>query len=101
MKRQEIISDRRGEEQEPPRKREQPSSVNRQTLVVGNLIGPIIVALGYTLMRRGPENAVDHPEAFHYVCRNPACKHEFTLTAAEFNDWVGKHPGEYIKCPKC
>jgi hypothetical protein len=100
MKRQEIIVDR-GREERPTADGATPSSGNRQKLMVAALIALIAVALGFSLMRRGPDNAVDHPDGFHYVCRNPACKHEFTLTAAEFNDWVGNHPGEYIKCPKC
>ena len=101
MKRQEIIEDRDDEKRSRQADAGSSGGGNKQKLIVGVIIALIVVALGFSLMRRGPENAADHPEGFRYVCRNPSCKNEFTLTAAEFNDWVIKHPGEYIKCPKC
>jgi hypothetical protein len=75
--------------------------MKRQQVIVGAAIAVIVLAIGWILLRRAPDNAADHPDGFTYVCRNPKCKNEFTLTAAEFNSWVTKHPGEYVKCPKC
>jgi hypothetical protein len=76
--------------------------MDKRNAILGGSVGLVVVCLlTWVLLHRQPENSVDHPDGFHYVCRNPSCKHEFTLTAAQFNDWVINHPGQTIKCPKC
>jgi hypothetical protein len=75
--------------------------MDKKKLIVGGAVGVVVVFLGWMVLHRPPENSVDHPDGFHYVCRNPSCKNEFILTSAEFDDWVIHHPGQTIKCPKC
>lgn len=40
-------------------------------------------------------------DAVTMVCQNPACKNEFKITPAEAQDYLRRHPGDSIHCPKC
>jgi hypothetical protein len=75
--------------------------MNRKQQIVAVAVGMVILFVAWLMFHRTPDSAVDHAEGFHYVCQNPTEKHEFTLSTAAFNEYVSKHPGEYIKCPKC
>ena len=75
--------------------------MNRQNILAGVGIGALVLAVAWFSMHRSPDNGVDHPEGFTYVCLKPGCGNEFHLSTREFNDYVSRHPGEYIKCPKC
>jgi hypothetical protein len=44
---------------------------------------------------------LDHPDGFPFVCQNPSCHYEFTISVSEAEEIRTKHPGEPLKCPKC
>jgi len=43
----------------------------------------------------------DFPEGLFFLCGNPDCKAEFTLTLKQFGQHHEEHWGEPVPCPKC
>ncbi|MDB5291035.1 MAG: hypothetical protein JWL69_2276 [Phycisphaerales bacterium] len=61
------------------------------------VIGVAIVVAG----RWRPANNANFPNGTWWICQNPACKAEFSMSSKELGEWHAKHYGDPLPCPKC
>jgi rubrerythrin len=59
----------------------------------------IITGISFWFWR--PANNVNAPRGTWWICKNPTCKNEFSLTMAQFSEHHEKHYGQPVTCPKC
>lgn len=76
------------------------SENRKQVAIVGGFVFCLFI-LYWSVFRHTSSEYLDHPEGYEFVCQNPACKKEFTISVSEAQSIRKSHPGEPIKCPKC
>lgn len=76
-------------------------SQNRKQVAVGGGIVLCLFVLWWNLFRHTSSEYLEHPEGYEFICQNPTCKNEFTISVSESQSIRKNHLGEPIKCPKC
>lgn len=76
------------------------SGNRKQLAIVGGFVLCLFV-LWWNLFRHTSSEFLESPDGYEFVCQNPTCKNEFTISVSEAQSLRKNHPGEPIKCPKC
>jgi len=76
-------------------------SNSNQKMIAGAVIVVAVAAAGYFLWNWRSTNSVDNPEGFFYVCQNPQCRNEFSVSEKDDAAYQKAHYGEPRICPKC
>jgi hypothetical protein len=66
--------------------------------------GVLVIATAAVVLiawNRRPANNDNFPDGTFWMCMNPKCKAEFTLTIKELGEHHQKHYGQQPTCPKC
>ena len=61
----------------------------------------LVIGILFVAWKYHPANNADFPNGTWWICENPACKNEFSMTTTQISDWHVKHYGEPMPCPKC
>ena len=48
-----------------------------------------------------PNDTEDFPDGTAWVCQNPGCSAEFTVTIEQLADFYRSNPGAPLPCPEC
>jgi|tagenome__1003787_1003787.scaffolds.fasta_scaffold18987997_2 hypothetical protein len=67
------------------------------TIVIVVAVG---AAVGVWALYRSPNNA-NFPEGTHWICRDPSCGTQVTLTMKQLGEHNQQHFGKLPFCPKC
>ncbi len=73
----------------------------RQKQISIAAIAIIVMAAGVGAWFYRPSNNPNVPAGTWWICKSESCKHEFTLTMAQFSEHHEKHYGQPVPCPKC
>jgi len=69
------------------------------------LSAAVLVGAGLMTFRWAKQEtrgSVDFPDGLHFICMNPACRHEFTLARPEVEAYAESHPdSRAMGCPQC
>jgi hypothetical protein len=71
------------------------------------LLGSLVVLVGAGLMtlrwaQQEVQGTVDFPDGLHFICMNPACQNEFTLSRPDVEAYAESHPdSRAMGCTKC
>src|SRR5687768_13413478 len=75
----------------------------KRWLLLGGIVVVVTAAVVFVASAfMGGGGAIDTAEdGTAYVCQNPACKNEFTLTGEQISQHHRDHYGAPLPCPKC
>jgi hypothetical protein len=53
------------------------------------------------LLSRGSGAKVEHPDGYTFICQNPSCHNQFTVSFARADELRAKPSSGPLRCPKC
>src|SRR5215471_13009636 len=74
---------------------------SRQKQISAGVIVAVVVATGVGAWMWRPANNDNFPDGTYWICSEPTCKTEFSLTMTQLSDHHEKHYGQPVPCPKC
>jgi predicted RNA-binding Zn-ribbon protein involved in translation (DUF1610 family) len=75
--------------------------MNRDRLILVGGAVVVIIAISAVAMRWHAANNANFPHGTWWICQNPSCKAEFSMSSRELGQWHAAHYGDPLPCPKC
>jgi hypothetical protein len=79
--------------------------MSRNHVLILVIVGCLIAAAAVFFRPGGGtshgENNANFPDGTFWICDNPQCGEQFTLTMKQLDEHHAKHYGEPLPCPKC